>query len=72
MSMTNMLTLYQKFEQVTVKLADSLGYATHAGFMVVVGLQVLLYGLWSGLVQMGKEERAERVISKKSAKGPRK
>lgn len=68
MSMTNMLTLYQKFEQVTVKLADSLGYAMHAGFMVVVGLQVLLYGLWSGLVQMGKEERVERTAGRKSKK----
>jgi hypothetical protein len=26
---------------------------------------VLLYGLWSGLVQMGKEERAQRRIVKK-------
>lgn len=67
-SMTNMLSLYQKFEQVTVKLADTMGYAMHAGFVVVVGLQVLLYGLWSGLVQMGKEERAQQKMNKKTGK----
>ena len=72
MSMTNMLTLYQKFEQVTIKLADSMGYIMHASFMVVVGLQVLLYGLWSGLVQMGKEERAQqRIVKKPVRKSPR-
>jgi hypothetical protein len=67
-SMTNMLALYQKFEQVTVKLADTMGYALHAGFVVVVGLQVLLYGLWSGLVQMGKEERALQKVNKKTGR----
>jgi hypothetical protein len=67
-SMTNMLSLYQKFEQVTVKLADTMGYAMHAGFVVVVGLQVLLYGLWSGLVQMGKEERAQQKMNKKAGR----
>ena len=70
MSMTNMLTLYQNFEQATIKLADSMGYVMHASFMVVVGLQVLLYGLWSGLVQMGKDERAQLRINKKSLKKP--
>jgi len=41
----------------------------HAGF-VVVGLQVLLYGLWSGLAQMGKEECAQRRVSKKAVRKP--
>ena len=68
MSMTNMLTLYRKFEEVTVSLADSMGYVMRAGFVVVVGLQVLLYGLWSGLVQMGKEDRAKQKAIKKSKK----
>ncbi len=56
-SMTNMLVLYRTIEDMTVRLADSMGYAMRAGFLVVIGLQVLLYGLWSGLVQIRKQER---------------
>ncbi len=29
----------------------------HAGFLVVMGAQLLLYGLWSGLAQMHKQDR---------------
>ena len=68
MSMTNMLVLYQKFEEVTIKLADLMGYALRTGFLIVIALQVLLYGLWSGLVQMGKQERAKSKLVKKSKK----
>jgi hypothetical protein len=68
LSMTNMLDLYRKFEEVTIRLADSMGYVMHTGFVVVVGLQVLLYGLWSGLVQMGKEDRAQQKAVRKSKK----
>ncbi len=57
-AMTNMLTLYRKLEDVTVQFAGSLGYLTRAGFLAVIALQVLFYGLWSGLVQRGKNERA--------------
>ncbi len=59
-SMTNMLILYRTIEDMTVRLADSMGYAMRAGFLVVMGLQVLLYGLWSGLVQMKMQEREKR------------
>jgi hypothetical protein len=55
-SMTNMMILYRTIEQATVRLADSLGYVMHAGFLVVMGVQLLLYGLWSGLVQMHKQD----------------
>jgi hypothetical protein len=58
-SMTSMVTLYKMIEETTVRLADSMGYVLRAGFLVVLGLQVLLYGLWSGLVQMRARERAE-------------
>jgi hypothetical protein len=72
MAMTNMLTLYRKLEEVTVQFADSLGYVINAGFLVVIALQVLLYGLWSGLVQRGKNERARLTavakVTKKSKK----
>ena len=72
MAMTNMLTLYRKLEDVTVQFADSMGYVISAGFLVVIALQVLLYGLWSGLVQRGKNERARLAavakVTKKSKK----
>jgi hypothetical protein len=68
MSMTNMLALYQRFEEVTRKLADLMGYVLQAGFLVVIALQVLLYGLWSGLVQMGKEERMKNKTGRKPAR----
>ena len=68
MAMTNMLTLYRKLEDVTVQFADSMGYVMRAGFLVVIALQVLLYGLWSGLVQRGKNERARLAAVEKAAK----
>jgi hypothetical protein len=71
MAMTNMLILYQKIEEVTVRFADSMGYAMKAGFLVVIALQVLLYGLWSGLVQMGMEDR-EKSKEKKPKKKAKK
>ena len=63
-SMTNIRILYRTIEEATVNLADSLGYVMHAGFFAVMGIQVLLYGLWSGLVQMNKQ-RKEREGKKK-------
>jgi len=72
MAMTNMLTLYRKLEDVTVQFADSLGYAISAGFLVVIALQVLLYGLWSGLVQRWKIERARLAATGKTKRKPKK
>jgi len=72
MAMTNMLILYRKIELATEQLADSMGYAMRAGFLVVIALQVLLYGLWSGLVQMGKRDRASLAAENKAAKKSRK
>ena len=72
MSMTNMLILYRKIDAVTEKLADSMGYAMQAGFLVVLALQVLLYGLWSGLVQMGKRERTQVAVERRKKKRSRK
>ncbi len=68
LTMTNMLTLYRRIEEVTIHLADSMGYVMRAGFLVVIALQVLLYGLWSGLVQMGKEDREKMESGKKGKK----
>jgi hypothetical protein len=63
-SLTNIRILYRTIEAASVNLAGSLGYVMHAGFLVVIGVQVLLYGLWSGLVQKHKLDR-ERNKKKK-------
>ncbi len=68
MTMTNMLALYRELEHMTMRLADSMGYALRAGFLVVIGLQVLLYGLWSGFSQQSKQEQAEREVLKKAGR----
>jgi hypothetical protein len=68
-SMTNMVVLYRSIEDMTARLADSMGYVLRAGFLVVIGLQVLLYGLWSGLVQR-KVKKREGV--KKAGRKPKK
>ena len=72
MSMTNMLILYRRIETVTERLVDSMGYVMQAGFLVVLALQVLLYGLWSGLVQMGKRDRAQVAVERRKKKRSRK
>ena len=64
-SMTNMLILYRTIEITAVRLADSMGYVMRAGFLVVIGLQVLLYGFWSGLAQIHKQERERMKKGKK-------
>jgi len=64
--MTNMLALYRKMEEVTVQFADSLGYVMRAGFLVVIALQVLFYGFWSGLVQRGKNNREQLKAAQKT------
>jgi predicted DNA repair protein MutK len=72
MSMTNMLILYRRIEIVAERLVDSMGYVMRAGFLVVLALQVLLYGLWSGVVQMGKTDRAMQRAEKKTGKRSKK
>jgi ATP/ADP translocase len=63
-----MLILYQQIEAMTVRLADSMGYVLRAGFVIVISLQVLLYGLWSGMVQIGRDERMKQAAGKSSQK----
>ncbi len=64
-TMTNLLTLYRTIEDLTVKAADHLGYVTHIGFAAVIALQVLFYGLWSGIARRSSEERAVQAAAKK-------
>ncbi|MDH4163115.1 MAG: hypothetical protein OEW15_10560 [Nitrospirota bacterium] len=61
-TMTNLLALYRAIEELTVQAADYMGYVTHLGFVVVMTLQVLFYGLWSGIAQRAKEERAAAAL----------
>jgi hypothetical protein len=48
------------------------GYVTHIGFAVVVSLQVLLYGLWSGMAYRAKCQREVRKATKKALKKSKK
>ena len=71
-TMTNMLVLYRTIERLAVKSAESFGYVFHAGFAVVITLQVLLYGLWSGMACRAKNERDARREEKKYGKKSKK
>lgn len=71
-AMTNMLMLYRKIEETADQMAASFGYGIHVGFVSVLMIQVLLYGLWSGITQKAKEERALRAAIKKSVRRPKK
>lgn len=71
-SITNMLLLYQKIEEMANQMAASLGYAVRIGFVAVITTQVLLYGLWSGVAQKAKEERRASASLKKAARASRK
>jgi hypothetical protein len=70
-TMTNLIVLYRKLEELAVQAADSLGYVTHVGFVAVITLQVLFYGLWSGVAQKNKQKRLARLEAKKTARKAR-
>lgn len=71
-AMTNMLVLYRRIEEAANQMAASLGYGVHVGFILVLSLQVLLYGLWSGVSQAARQERAVRAAIKKSVRKAKK
>jgi hypothetical protein len=71
-TLTNLLALYRYIETLAVRSAESYGYAFHAGFAVVITLQVLLYGLWSGMACRAKNEREARAAEKKASKRAKK
>lgn len=62
-AMTNMLFLYQKIEEVTSRMAQTMGYNTPVGFMAVLSFQVMLYGFWSGIAQKIKQDRMMRRLA---------
>ncbi len=69
---TNMLILYRKIEEVANQMAASMGYGMRIGFVAVLSVQVLLYGLWAGIAEKAKTERVNIAAIKKSLKKPRK
>ena len=71
-TMTNLLVLYRHIEKLAEETVQTFGYVTHIGFAVVITLQVLLYGLWSGMAQRAKCERAARAAEKKAGRKPKK
>ena len=71
-AMTNMLMLYRRIEEAANQMAASFGYGIRVGFVMVLVLQVLLYGLWSGIAQKSREERALRKEIRKSVRKPKK
>jgi hypothetical protein len=71
-AMTNMLMLYRRIEEAANQMAASFGYGIHIGFVTVLILQVLLYGLWSGIAQKSREERVLRNEIRKSIRKPKK
>ena len=71
-TMTNLIVLYRHIEKLAEETVQTFGYVTHIGFAVVISLQVLLYGLWSGMAQRAKLERNVRAAAKKAAKKAKK
>ncbi len=69
---TNMLILYRKIEEVANEMAKSMGYGMRIGFVAVLTVQVLLYGLWAGIAEKAKMERARLAAIRKAARKPRK
>ena len=70
-TMTNLIVLYRHIEKLAEETVMTFGYVTHVGFAVVISLQVLLYGLWSGMAYRTKAQRLTRTAEKK-ARRPRK
>jgi hypothetical protein len=71
-TMTNLVVLYRHIEKLAEETALTFGYVTHVGFAVVVSLQVLLYGLWSGMAYRAKCKRDALAAAKKTAKKSKK
>jgi hypothetical protein len=71
-TMTNLIVLYRHIEKLAEETVMTFGYVTHIGFAVVISLQVLLYGLWSGMANRAKLEQDARRAAKKAAKKSRK
>jgi hypothetical protein len=69
---TNMLILYRKIEEMANQMAASMGYGMRIGCVAVLTVQVLLYGLWAGIAEKAKMERANIAAIRKAVKRPRK
>lgn len=67
-AVTNMVILYRKIEQVAEAMAAQMGLAAHIGFVAVLTVQVMLYGLWSGISEKAKQERVVRLEARRSGR----
>jgi acetolactate synthase-1/2/3 large subunit len=66
---------FYRFRQFATQIAPtsaSMGYGMRVGFVVVLTVQVLLYGLWAGIAEKAKTERANLAAIRKAIKKPRK
>jgi hypothetical protein len=71
-TMTNLIVLYRHIEKLAEETVLTFGYVTHIGFAVVISLQVLLYGLWSGMANRSKLQRIAEAAAKKAARKSKK
>jgi len=71
-TMTNLIVLYRHIEKLAEETVLTFGYVSHIGFAVVISLQVLLYGLWSGMANRAKLEKEALRAEKKAAKKAKK
>jgi len=71
-TMTNLIVLYRHIEKLAEETVLTFGYVTHIGFAVVISLQVLLYGLWSGMAYRARSEREARAAEKKPSRRSKK
>jgi hypothetical protein len=71
-TMTNLIVLYRHIEKLAEETVQTFGYVTHIGFAVVISLQVLLYGLWSGMAYRAKLKQEVRRAEKKATKRSKK
>lgn len=55
-AVTNMQLLYMRLVELTNELTGALGLTTDLGFIIVMGLQVLLYGFWSGVARWERDK----------------
>ncbi len=71
-TLTSFLSLYRAIEELANQAAVSLGYITHLGFVTVVALKVLFYGLWSGIARRRQDEAAAIAAARKAGRKQRK
>jgi len=65
-AVTNMLVLYREIEALADQMVETMGSGTRIGLAIVLAVQVLLFGFWSGIAQTAKLKRRQIAAAKKS------